>query len=106
MESRFPNVTRLPYKVVRLSDNRPGHTANETVRFGRAIGLEVFTTASYSPESNGMDEAFVKTFKRDYVAFGDLSSAAKVLEQLTGWFVDYNEHAPHEGPAVKSPREY
>jgi len=106
MESRFPNVTALPYNVQWLSDNGPGYTADETVRFGRAIGLDVCTTAPYSPESNGMAEAFVKTFKRDYVAFGDLSSAAKVLEQLPKWFEDYNELAPHKGLAMKSPREY
>jgi putative transposase len=106
MESRFPNVTVLPYNVQWLSDNGPGYTADETVRFGRAIGLDVCTTAPYSPESNGMAEAFVKTFKRDYVAFGDLSSAAKLLEQLPKWFEDYNELAPHKGLAMKSPREY
>lgn len=54
------------------------------------------TTRSPRAPANGMAEAFVKTFKRDYVAFGDLSSAARVLEQLPGWFEDYNEHAPHK----------
>ena len=40
-------------------------------------------------------EAFVKTFKRDYVALGDLSSAAAVAKQLPAWFEDYNQNAPH-----------
>jgi putative transposase len=32
------------------------------------ISMEPCTTPVRSPESNGMAEAFVKTFKRDYVS--------------------------------------
>lgn len=64
------------------------------------------TTAPRSPESNGMAEAFVKTFKRDYVTFGNLESAQVVLEQLPEWFEDYNEKAPHKGLKMLSPRQY
>ncbi len=53
-----------------------------------------------------MAEAFVKTFKRDYVWQGDLSSAKRVMEQLPAWFEDYNEHAPHKGLQMLSPRQY
>jgi len=35
-----------------------------------------------SPESNGMAEGLVKTFKRDYVHVNRLESARMVLEQL------------------------
>lgn len=105
-ESRFPDLKVLPHKIQWLTDNGPGYVAEETVLFGRSLGFEICTTAPYSPESNGMAEAFVKTFKRDYVAFGDLSSAERVLEQLPGWFEEYNEIAPHKGLAMKSPREY
>ena len=105
-ESRFPGLKILPHKIQWLTDNGPGYVAEETVLFGRSLGFEICTTAPYSPESNGMAEAFVKTFKRDYVAFGDLSSAERVLKQLPGWFEDYNEIAPHKGLAMKSPREY
>jgi Integrase core domain len=61
---------------------------------------------SYSPESNGMAEAFVKTFKRDYVYLHRLESAATVLAQLSAWFEDYNEVHPHRGLKMRSPREY
>lgn len=105
-ESRFPVLKVLPHKIQWLTDNGPGYVAEETVLFGRSLGFEICTTAPYSPESNGMAEAFVKTFKRDYVAFGDLSSAERVLKQLPEWFEDYNEIAPHKGLAMKSPREY
>jgi putative transposase len=48
-----------------LSDNGPPYTAAETREFGRASGLLVCTTPAYSPELNGMAEAFVESFNRD-----------------------------------------
>ena len=53
-----------------------------------------------------MAEAFVKTFKRDDVAYGDLSSANAVRAQLPAWFADYNDQAPHKGLGMKSPKEF
>ena len=89
-----------------LSDNGSCYTARETVTFGRQLGLDIRTTLPYSPQSNGMAEAFVKTFKRDYVFFGDLKDARTVLSQLAKWFDDYNEKAPHKGLRMLSPREF
>ena len=107
VEARFgAGVRKLPTKIQWLTDNGPGFAARETVSFGREMGFEVCRTSPYSPESNGMAEAFVKTFKRDYVYFGDLSSAQRVLEQLPKWFEDYNESHPHSGLKMLSPREY
>lgn len=59
-----------------------------------------------SPESNGMAEAFIKTFKWDYVYLHRLNSAQVVMEQLPRWFQDYNENHPHKGLKMMSPREY
>ena len=53
-----------------------------------------------------MAEAFVKTFKRDYVYANRLDNAKAALAQLPGWIEDYNENAPHKGLKMKSPREY
>lgn len=106
IEKRFGGVARLERPIQWLSDNGPCFTANETVEVGRMLGFEVCTTPAYSPESNGMAEAFVKTFKRDYVWFGDLSTARRVMEQLPGWFDDYNENAPHKGLGMLSPRQF
>jgi transposase InsO family protein len=50
------------------SDNGPCYIARETVAFARKLGFDVRTTPVYSPESNGVAEIFVKTFKREYVA--------------------------------------
>ncbi len=106
IEARFGAVDRVPVKIEWLSDNGPAYTARETQDFARMMGLEVCTTPYYSPESNGMAESFVKTFKRDYVHMNPLPDARTVLEQLAGWFQDYNEHHPHKGLKMKSPREY
>lgn len=106
IEARFGSIAHLPHKLQWLSDNGPAYVARQTVSFARSIGFEVCTTAPYSPESNGMAEAFVKTFKRDYAHVSDLRSAQHVLEQLPGWFEDYNNNAPHKGLKMLSPREY
>ena len=37
-----------------------------------------------------MAEAFVKTFKRDYIYIHDRPDAKMVMAQLNGWFNDYN----------------
>ncbi len=66
MEARFGSIDRLPEPIEWLSDNGPAYIARETIAFAESVGFEVCTPPFYSPESNGMAEAFVKTFKRDY----------------------------------------
>ena len=89
-----------------LTDNGSCYTARETVAFGRQLGLDIRTTPAYSPESNGMAESFVKTFKRDYVWLSDLKDARTVMSQLPKWMEDYNETAPHKALKMLSPREF
>ena len=105
-ETRFAGHKQAPHRLEWLSDNGPQYTARESVDFIRSLGLTVCTTPAYSPESNGMAEAFVKTFKRDYVYVNNLPDAVTVMEQLPKWFEDYNEVAPHRGLKMQSPREY
>jgi len=73
-EYRFGSP-KAPNTVQWLTDNRKCFTAKETVALARDLRFDVRTTPAYSPQSNGVAEAFVKTFKRDYVWFGDLSNA-------------------------------
>lgn len=105
VEARF-GALACPHPVEWLSDNGPPYTAHETRSFGAALRFIVCNTPAYSPESNGMAEAFVKTFKRDYVYLADLWDAETVLELIPGWFEDYNEMAPHKGLRMMSPKEF
>jgi putative transposase len=98
VERRFgADALRAPHAVEWLSDNGPPYTATETRDFGESLGLLICTTPAYSPESNGMAESFMKTFKRDYVYVNELHDAASVMRRLAGWFEDYNEVHPHKG---------
>ena len=89
-----------------LSDRGSIYRALDTKQLGRDLGLTCCFTAAYSPQSNGMSEAFVGTLKRDYVYTSDCFDADAVLEMLPGWFKDYNEEAPHSGLGMMSPLEY
>ena len=73
---------------------------------GRHLGLKSCFTSPYTPESNGMSEAFVATIKRDYVYTSDCSDALTVMKLFKKWIGDYNNVAPHSGLGMKSPLEY
>jgi len=106
IEYRFGIVDQVPWPIQWLSDNGPAYISHETQAFARSMGLKICTTPHYSPESNGMAEAFIKTFKRDYVRMHELPDAITVMKQLSRWFEDYNENHPHKGLKMMSPREY
>ena len=105
IESRFGNS--LPAQPIEwLTDNGSPYIAHDTRTFAREIGLEPLTTAIRSPQSNGMAEAFVKTFKRDYVARMDRCNALTVMRQLQSAFEHYNEVHPHRALKMLSPRMF
>jgi putative transposase len=89
VERRFGLVNCLPVPIEWLSDNGSPYTARETRVMARVIGLVPRNTPIESPESNGMAEAFVKTFKRDYARVHPRTDAATVLGQLHSWFEHY-----------------
>src|SRR5438552_8273819 len=63
--ARFGEATlKAPHAIQWLSDNGPQYTATATVLYAHELGLVPITTPAYSPQSNGLAEAFVKTFKR------------------------------------------
>jgi transposase InsO family protein len=65
-----------------------------------------FFTPVCSPESNGMCEAFVKSFKRDCLRINPLPDAQSILRQLPDWVDDYNEIHPHSALRMRSPSEF
>ena len=77
-----------------------------SVLYAQELGLVPITTPAYSPESNGLAEGFVHTFKRDYVNVHELRDAESVLAQLETWIDDYNCQAPHSAPGMRSPADY
>ena len=105
VEKRF-GALRAPAPVEWLSDNGSPYTAKETRVFATQLNLVACFTPVASPESNGLAEAFVRTFKRDYARLVPLPDAGTVLGQLGGWFDDYNHNHPHSGLGMRSPREF
>jgi transposase InsO family protein len=107
MERRFGNGVKLPHPIELLSDNGGCYRAEETKVFVRHLGFIPCFTPSYSPESNGMSEALVKTMKRDYIwVSGRIETSDQALAEVDGWFKDYNENHPHKGLKMKSPEEF
>jgi Integrase core domain len=60
-----------------------------------SLNLDPCFTPVESPESNGMAEAFVKTFKRDYVPTNPLPDARTALSRIDHWMEDCNSEHPH-----------
>ncbi len=105
VESRF-GTFKAPHRVQWLSDNGSIYAAAKTLDTATALGLLPCFTPVGSPESNGMAEAFVRTFKRDYVRVSPIPDAATAIAAVDGWIADYNEAHPHSRLGYRSPREY
>lgn len=104
--ARFGPGERPEDPIQWLSDNGSVYTALDTQCTAERLHLVPLTTPASSPQSNGMSEAFVNTLRRDYLAGADLSTAARVLEQIPGWIADYNAVAPHSALGYQSPQQY
>ena len=105
VEKRF-NQSTAPRQIQFLSDRGSIYRAKQTKAMSTMLNLQSCFTMAYSPESNGMAEAFVKTIKRDYVYTSDCVDPEAVLAMLPEWFKDYNENAPHSALGMLSPMEY
>lgn len=106
VEHRFGNVRKAPVQIEWLSDNGSGYIAEKTRAFASDIGLKPLTTPVCSPQSNGMAESFVKTMKRDYVAFMPKPDAATAVRNLAVAFEHYNDKHPHSALKYRAPREF
>jgi hypothetical protein len=63
---------------------------HSTVLYSHELSFVPITTSTYSPQINGVAEAFVRTFKRDSVIGAELRDAETVLVRLGRWFDDYS----------------
>ncbi len=106
LEKRFGDIPCLPQEIEWLTDNGSCYTVEATRNFAKTLGFKVCTTPVRSLESNGMAEAFVKTFKRDYVYLSNRPDTITVMVQLAAWFEDYNNYHLLCGLKMLSPREY
>lgn len=108
VEKRFGAVEALPdgSTLEFLTDNGGAYIAHDTRRVARELGLKPVNTPVCSPQSNGMAESFVNTFKRDYVSRMDLADAATVMNQLPAAFEHFNTVHPHSSLKMRSPREF
>ena len=97
---------RAPHRVQWLTDNGSIFAAAKTIEIALALNLEPCFTPVESPESNGMAEAFVKTFKRDYVRVNPIPERQAALAAIDLWMEDYNNVHPHCRLGYRSPREY
>ena len=88
MNKRFGHVEQMPQPAQWLCDNGSGYIARDTRAFARDIGLIACRTPYRSPQSNGMAEAFVKAFKRDYVSISPTSDGPTVMRHFAYWFAD------------------
>ncbi len=108
VERRFGSVESVPAQRVEfLTDNGGAYIAADTRRIARSLGLEPINTPVCSPQSSGMAESFVNTFRRDYLSRMDLTNAKTVMAQLPAAFEHFNEVHPHSslrmdkaGPSV------
>lgn len=107
VERRFGSVESVPSQRVEfLTDNGGAYIAADTRRIARSLGLEPINTPVCSPQSNGMAESFVNTFRRDYLSRMDLTDAKTVMAQLPAAFEHFNEVHPHSSLRMRSPREF
>jgi putative transposase len=108
VEQRFGAIEAIPdtHVLEFLSDNGGAYIATDTRSLARELGLKPINTPVCSPQSNGMAESFVNTFKRDYVSRMDLTDAPTVMAQLPAAFEHFNEVHPHSSLKMRSPREF
>lgn len=108
VEKRFGAVEAVPEgrKLEFLTDNGSAYIAGDTRAIARSLGLKPVNTPVCSPQSNGMAESFVNTFKRDYVSRMDLTDAQTVMAQLPAAFEHFNVVHPHSSLKMRSPREF
>ena len=89
-----------------LHDNGPEYIEKKLTKSIAEWKIVNCNTPTYSPQSNGMCEAFNGTFKRDYVYKNCLDNPTVVLEQIQKRVDEYNNYAPHSALGMRTPKEF
>ena len=89
-----------------LSDNRPPYTTTATVLYAHELGLVPITTPAYSPQSNGLAEAFLKTLKRDDVEDAGRAIPRRCWRSSPSGFEDFNTRTQHSAFGMRSQATY
>jgi len=89
-----------------LHDNGPEYIEGELQKNLKDWDVVNLNTPAYSPESNGMSEAFNGTLKRDYVYLNALEDFETVKKMVSEWVEEYNTYAPHSALGMKTPQEF
>ena len=90
VEQRFGSEEHVSKGLHFLSDNGSAYVSAATKFLLRCLGMEDCKKAVCSPRSNGMAESLVKTLKRDYLLFIDLSNAESAMSGLAAAVAKYN----------------
>ena len=104
--NRFEDKLPIKGSLQFLHDNGPEYIEKKLQKSINQWQIQDCHTPTYSPQSNGMCEAFNGTFKRDYVYESCLDNAAIVHDQIQSWVNEYNQFAPHSALKMKTPNEY
>lgn len=89
-----------------LHDNGPEFIEGKLQKSLNDWNITNCNTPTYSPQSNGLCEAFNGTLKRDYVYESCLDDFETVEKQIEGWINKYNTFAPHSSLEMKTPQEF
>lgn len=82
IESRFGFVDHLPDPIEWLSGNGLAYTAHQTRFLPKLWGLMSGQRPSIVQKPMGLGEAFITTFKRDYVHSNPSNDARTVMKRL------------------------
>ncbi|MDW7692030.1 IS3 family transposase [Flammeovirgaceae bacterium SG7u.111] len=104
--NRFGEALPEKGKLQFLHDNGPEYIENNLRKQIALWHIADCSTPLYSPQSNGMCEAFNGTFKRDYVYESCLDNPEMIYSQIRGWIDEYNQYAPHSALDMKTPNEF
>jgi putative transposase len=94
-------ATATPHQIQWLCDSGSPYRAYEMADLAVRLGLVPCFSPVCSPQSNGMAEAFAKTFKRNYNYVHDHPDAQTVVSHVLNWFWELQRRPSSQRPAAE-----